>query len=840
MGDGRWMEYRNTSKLPQAIVDVSYQGCQPSSMDAREPYRVSPAYPSPQQYQISRKVENHEASRPTNNPRIAVPAQERTTILLRELSSIQISMRSCYPTLRSVCATEANGDLYLCPIASRQIISLRLRLRLRLRPPKNPAAIKRPTTPKSRPTTRKCNLPETPCVETAIVSPDWPQEVLSLEGPFSSSWLEDPISKPTSTSWGSIFSEFNIDVEPEFTILGPTAPGLAPTWKDPDLLQHATTVLTQIPPRAMCEGALEHALKYPDFGCHEPYLRMLHDGWWETFEGYLEAPDPGLWNSLEPVIEQLSASTVNRATTTTTQPPYFDPAEWLQMWTGFNTTWDSLAYLLSAYGSACASLPSSHPLLAGEEKSRVCRALGKVIKACLAICESQEVFSVDLINAHASMVLLQNSYDGDDSKQNYTNVGHLARLVTDMGLHLGSSFPGGCFIQEQLEHKAFHRAFTMDKSISTSCGRPPQLTRRFNQCPLPLELSDEQLLLPGDELEVVLGLLDPEGWSTGECSYPVSYLRALSLLGRHREEILELAMGPSSGALEYLQRYVLTHLSSLGGYIWNRGLADPNRDIVNRLQATYTSLPLRLQYDANHHTHLAPFDLLNTVFLHLEYHKNIFLLYRLSRTVPLSQNRPLLSSAKAIINAVTMLYTYRDRLGEMFLFFPWAVMFYGTPAAAILAIELLIRPPPWASTGPNFHPRSEIIQELSVFISCLMSIPTAEGNHAPCRRVASTLRKILDQVLEPVMSTTSSGSNCCSSSSSTTTPGTDVDSAIGLDIDWQVFVTGPCDPDYTQWLDVRTWMDMDMDMDLSIPLDLDHHGLDAIASEACFDDLIYT
>ncbi|KAJ5672552.1 hypothetical protein N7507_001679 [Penicillium longicatenatum] len=251
--------------------------------------------------------------------------------------------------------------------------------------------------------------------------------------------------------------------------------------------------------------------------------------------------------------------------------------------------------------------------------------------------------------------------------------------------------------------------------------------------------------------------------------------------------------------------------------------------IIQRLQATYTGLPSRLQYNPDDNAHLAPFDFLNTIFLHLEYHKSIFLLYRLSQAVPLSQNKPLLSSAKAIINVMTMIYTHRDRLGEMFLFFPWAVMSYGTPAAAILAIELLVRPQCLAliANVTEIHPRSEIIQELSVFISCLKSIPTTEGNHAPCRRVARTLRKILDQVLESPARTMSTASTV-----STASPATDADSAIGLDIDWQVFSTGPCDPDYTQWLDSSTWMQM------ADPLDfrMEDLGLE-IPSGAYFSEL---
>ncbi|CAG8883009.1 unnamed protein product [Penicillium egyptiacum] len=662
---------------------------------------------------------------------------------------------------------------------------------------KSAAVSKRPTKEQNRPS------PTAISAAYSLLSPSPLAEVdtardhargMGLGRPSSS--RPDGLSK--MTNWGSIFSDFNIEVEPELSAAS-LMPGMALPWKEPEILQHATTALAQIPSRTMCEGLLDHALKFPDFGCHEPFLRLLHEGWWEIFEGYFDETSAAL-NRSERLIERLWINTSNRKIDSFLS----GSVEWLQSWTGHNTTWDSLAYLLSAYGSACASLLPSHPLLADCHKGQVCRDLGKGIKACLFICEAQGIFSLNAVNAHASMTLLQNSYDGDDSNHNYANVTNLARLANNLCLSLRSA--NWCFIQTQLEQKAFHRAFTMDKSIATSSGRPPQLTWRFNQCPLPLDLSDEQLTFTGNDLDLAISVLDSDGWNTGERSYPTSYLRALSMLGRHREEILELTMGPSAEILNNMQS-----------------------DIVRRLQATYKGLPSRLRYDPSHHAHLAPFDFLNIIFLHLEYHKSIFLLYRLSQVVPLSQNKPLLSSAKAIINVMTMIYTHRDRLGEMFLFFPWAVMSYGTPAAAILAIELLLRPQCLAliANVTEIHPRSEIIQELSVFISCLNSIPTTEGNHAPCRRVAHTLRKIMDQVLESPARTISTARTV-----STTSPATDADSAIGLDIDWQVFSTGPCDADYTQLLDPSSWMQM------ADPLDfrMEDLGLE-IPSDAYFSEL---
>lgn len=184
---------------------------------------------------------------------------------------------------------------------------------------------------------------------------------------------------------------------------------------------------------------------------------------------------------------------------------------------------------------------------------------------------------------------------------------------------------------------------------------------------------------------------------------------------------------------------------------------------------------------------------------------------------------------------MNMLYSQRYQLAESFLFFPWAVMFYGTSAASILAIELLVRPqyPTDIADASNMHPRSEIIQDLSVFISCLKSIPAAEGNHASCLRAASTLQKILERVLESPLGTmtnttasTASTASIASIASAGTTPMTD--------IDWQVSITDPCDPDYTQWLDSNTWIDPPGPLDIG----LEDLGLD-IQSHTCLNDLFY-
>ena len=50
---------------------------------------------------------------------------------------------------------------------------------------------------------------------------------------------------------------------------------------------------------------------------------------------------------------------------------------------------------------------------------------------------------------------------------------------------------------------------------------------------------------------------------------------------------------------------------------------------------------------------------------------------------------------------------------------------------------------------PSILPRSEIIQDLSVFISALATVTVGDGNHNICQQGRRALRRVLDQILSP-------------------------------------------------------------------------------------------
>ena len=102
----------------------------------------------------------------------------------------------------------------------------------------------------------------------------------------------------------------------------------------------------------------------------------------------------------------------------------------------------------------------------------------------------------------------------------------------------------------ELRRRLFCYVFITDKQLATFMGRPPALSRRYTTCQIPLDLSDDELMAEGEELEFIRRNLDPNGWSTSGKIYPSTAHRAWMIMSLIRDEILEISLGPPLGAQE--------------------------------------------------------------------------------------------------------------------------------------------------------------------------------------------------------------------------------------------------------------------------------------------------
>lgn len=102
----------------------------------------------------------------------------------------------------------------------------------------------------------------------------------------------------------------------------------------------------------------------------------------------------------------------------------------------------------------------------------------------------------------------------------------------------------------EFRRRLFCYVFITDKQLATFMGRPPALSRRYTTCQMPLDLSDDETMAEGEELETMREKLDLNGWSTSGKIYPSTVCRAWMSMSLIRDEILELSLGPPLGAHE--------------------------------------------------------------------------------------------------------------------------------------------------------------------------------------------------------------------------------------------------------------------------------------------------
>lgn len=148
----------------------------------------------------------------------------------------------------------------------------------------------------------------------------------------------------------------------------------------------------------------------------------------------------------------------------------------------------------------------------------------------------------------------------------WTRLGETCDLLVLMGLHQEKKMNASTsFFVCQLRIRMFEEVYGHDKAMATFLGRPPRLSHRYCVLQLPLDLTDNEMLLEGPELEVALSKLE-DGWNTENQFHRVTWRRVWAQHARIREDILEIALGTSDYMITERARSVpiVEFISSLG------------------------------------------------------------------------------------------------------------------------------------------------------------------------------------------------------------------------------------------------------------------------------------
>ncbi|EAW13605.1 putative C6 transcription factor [Aspergillus clavatus NRRL 1] len=343
--------------------------------------------------------------------------------------------------------------------------------------------------------------------------------------------------------------------------------------------------------------------------------------------------------------------------------------------------------------------------------------------ACLQFCDDSGVVHNPLgwlLYQHTHLLTL---VYGNNDYRPWRKLAQLSTVTFSLSLHYAKHHTRMPFFLEQLHKRLMTGAYSMDKHLATFVGRPPQISWRYCDVQLPLDLGYDEILADPHTRDIALSRLDANGWNTAGVIHKAQWMRVALLIGSIREQILELS----------LSRYV-------------DDLPQKAKQVSENSRRNWDELPSFLRWYPGRASSDNSDSLL--IPLYLDFLYNDFLLNLL--LVKRSQNGPdvLITVAQRILSTVLELIGKELASGAGMCKIGWNACFFGIPAAGVLAIELLCQTNASPQTSLSTSRRPETIQNLSVFTSYLQYlVQPHEGNYHICQQARRVLGHILNHIL---------------------------------------------------------------------------------------------
>ncbi|TKX20935.1 fungal specific transcription factor domain-containing protein 53 [Elsinoe australis] len=416
--------------------------------------------------------------------------------------------------------------------------------------------------------------------------------------------------------------------------------------------------------------------------------------------------------------------------------------------TGQNLRWETIGALLSACLITVLDLSDWDPALSeitavAHDKRDFTQKIKDAMEQTLDFCRECESITDLYVCVLFESVLVIESMKGDTHFQAWVRIGEVINTCIHLGLHQEKCQDEHTpFIVNETRIRLFDMLYGHDKSLSTFLGRPPRLSHRYCVLQLPLDLSDEEMMLDGQALEMAISNLD-NGWNTQGRLHRSTWKRVWAAHAQLREDILEVALGTNVQDLPQRGQAIREKVRLV-----NENMPDfIKTDVVQAIAHCQTqNHPLIASWERGR----IPLNIIYLLSIKAGIlHTSLLLEKALINRLKSEDNRPLLLHARELLKYVLAGAGKRDFLRDFQLDLTYLIAFHGIPSAGILAVEMLKQENTRQYT-PDILPRSETIQDLSVFISALAAVePNFGGNYAICHKARKVLKKVLDKILSP-------------------------------------------------------------------------------------------
>lgn len=594
-----------------------------------------------------------------------------------------------------------------------------------------PSQLANPTNPPSAlpRTARATSLPAQPW---ALLSYEQ-QSIEELRRPLPEAHVRgDSLNKLPAAGFvhhTAILDEYELSLG----IQQPNADDPALTAVSPLYIERGAAVLTLLKDSTIFQRYLD---KWFSFGrgiiLVEPMIKIFTAGIWSFWGKTLREQNPKDLRRMSERIWQNTLKPVSRLLDRHTSPRVFCAAV-----TGENLRWEIVGIVVTLVALLCQSLSDADPIFCAkdaplEDRAALILRTHNASEICIGFCEDFAIVNDLYLWFLYENASLYCSLRSRGSFENWKRSGILATAMIFFNLHQEIKVDDNTpFFMSELRKRLFVCAYENDKYSAIYNGRPPRLTRSYCLLQSPLDLTDDQLMSEGPELEIAMQSLDDEGWNSGARVQRSTFARLFIPNSLLAEEILEVSMG------NLPQEEVI------------RRAADIERRAIE-LQA---SLPEFLRVDDRPFLDMKrqPIELLYMAYIRLDSLNHHFLLQRILIKKIGADNSKLLSIAQEMFSFVILLVNNLHLLRDFQLDIIQLMTMDGIPSASILAMELLHQEqnPTSASALANPLPRSSTIQDLSVFVAALGTVKPFTNGSNSCIRGRKFLKKILDTILDP-------------------------------------------------------------------------------------------
>ncbi|KAJ5750328.1 hypothetical protein N7533_007356 [Penicillium manginii] len=419
-------------------------------------------------------------------------------------------------------------------------------------------------------------------------------------------------------------------------------------------------------------------------------------------------------HNLMPRLQKLATQIFRNTSRPMTSHPSMSVKEYCDSFTGENLRWEPIGNLFSIFGQQLVA------------KDHLLEQVVVATTICINYCDEASSANEILAYLQYNDIMLRTQQYGDSNYQAWRRVGDLVATVYAVGLHTDGEEHTRPFFLRQWRKGCFISVFYLDKMQASFFGRPPLINYRYCTMVPPLDLSDDVIIEGGDALNKAISELDGNGWNTHGARYRITPSLLRFKMAICREQTLELALGTDQP----------------------QDLVQKTQEIKEKICDVWESTPDQIRYDRrkNDDFHDA---FLTIVYMYLNYLYTCFLLQRTLIKYTNTGQEELCDISRQTLAIVINLTSARHPMVDLDRHYSWIALSYGLPAASVLLLELLHQ-----SHNPGPHnvelPRSELIRNLSVFISVLSWVSRpGHGNHQACKEAEKKLSRILDQLLDP-------------------------------------------------------------------------------------------